>query len=189
MRLWVKLGLFLSAYLPLFLILVIKHWYDVRLVILFVAVLVYSGVWLVLIFYSKKGNSTDYRVVQAENRTKESMNYIIPYIIAFLTVDIDKWQDCLSIIILLLILFIIYIHSELLYVNPILTLFKYRIFEIHAYEKNLGDSTNPIQLFVLTRNENIEQNEEITLKEIDGSLTLGGKVNAGYPGNSEESGK
>ena len=81
MKLWIKGGLFLSAYLTLFLILMIKNWYNPITVAVFLGVLLYSFVWFLLIWYIQKSTSESFSVIKVEDKTKESLAYLVPYII------------------------------------------------------------------------------------------------------------
>ena len=66
MRFLVKVGLFISAYLPLFLILSVKNWYNVYLIILFVIISLYIFVWFLIFFIVKKQTYHNYVVMQTE---------------------------------------------------------------------------------------------------------------------------
>lgn len=73
MRLWVKVVLFLSSYLPLFLILTIKNWYNLYITLIFIIVCAYSLlVWVFIM--SKKGTVESYKVLKAENKTQERIS-------------------------------------------------------------------------------------------------------------------
>ncbi len=137
MRLWVKVVLFLSSYLPLFLILTIKNWFNFYVTVVFIIVCAYSLlVWVFIV--SKRETVESYKVLKAENKTQESLNYLIPYIISFIGFDLNKWQDWSALTILLSILFVVYLNSDLLYINPILSFFKYKIYKVEVCKPIIG---------------------------------------------------
>ena len=173
MKLWVKIGLFLSSYLPLFLILAIKNWFDYRIMLILIVVSIYSLVWIVIIYKSKKGTSESYRVIKADNKSQESLNYIIPYIISFIGFDLNKWQDWSALGILLLMLFMIYLNSELLYINPMLSLFHYRIYSVKVCKPVIGCEDTVSEILLISKKDRIKKNDVITIKDIDGNVMLG----------------
>lgn len=173
MKMWVKIGLFLSSYLPLFLLLAIKNWFDSRMVLILTFVSVYSLVWIIIINNSKKGTSESYRVIKAKDKSQESLNYIIPYIISFIGFDLNKWQDWSALSILLLMLFMIYLNSELLYINPILSLFNYRIYSVKVCKPVIGCEDTVSEILLISKKDIIKKNDDITIKDIDGNVMLG----------------
>ncbi len=173
MKMWVKIGLFLSSYLPLFLILAIKNWFDSRMVLILIFVSMYSLVWIILINNSKKGTSESYRVIKAKDKSQESLNYIIPYIISFIGFDLNKWQDWSALGILLLMLFMIYLNSELLYINPMLSFFHYRIYGVKVCKPVIGCEDTVSEILLISKKDKIKKNDNITVKDIDSNVMLG----------------
>lgn len=166
MRLWVKIGLFLSSYLPLFLILTIRNWFNLYATILFGIAAIYSLIWALVFFTVKKGTSGKYKVIKVKNKVHESLNYLVPYIISFMGFDLSKWQDWTSLFILLFILFIIYSNSNLLYINPILLLFKYKIYDAIVCSELLDCEKFKYEIFLITK-KIINSNDDVALKDID----------------------
>ncbi len=173
MRLWVKVGLFLSSYLPLFLILVIKNWFNIYMTILIAIIsLICLLIWISIIKISKKGTAEAYKVLKSEDKTKESLNYLIPYIISFIGFDLNKWQDWGALIILLTILFVVYLNSDLLYINPILSFFRYKIFSVEVYKPVIGSEGTKFEILLLTKKNRIKRDEELIVKDIDEGIFL-----------------
>jgi len=173
MKLWVKMGLFLSSYLPLFLILAIKNWFDYRMVLILIVVSMYSLIWVAIIYNSKKGTSESYRVIKAKDKSQESLNYIIPYIISFIGFDLNKWQDWGAFGILLLMLFVVYLNSELLYMNPMLAFFHYRIYRVKVCKPVIGCKDTVSEIILISKKDRIKKNDDISIKDIDGNVMLG----------------
>ncbi len=170
MRLWVKVVLFLSSYHPLFLILAIKNWYNFYITVIFIIICVYSLlVWAFIV--SKKGTVESYKVLKAENKTQESLNYLIPYIISFIGFDLNKWQDWSALAILLSILFVVYLNSDLLYINPILSFFKYKIYKAEVCKPIIGCEETKAEILLITKRDRI-RTDEITVKDIDEGIFL-----------------
>jgi uncharacterized membrane protein (DUF373 family) len=151
--------LFLSSYSPLFLILALKNvdreaWETPGrsflamlldsfppFALVLIAVVLVSSAWLYIFLRSapsriqrSKWDTTSV----AKHKTGDSLNYIITYIIPFLGFSIDNFWDIAAVGILLIVVGVIYVNSNLLYVNPMLSLFGYRIFEVDAVRHEQG---------------------------------------------------
>jgi hypothetical protein len=172
MRLWVKVGLFLSSYLPLFLILTIKNWFNRDMLFIFIVATAYSLVWIVIITLAKIGTAESYKVLKAEDKTKESLNYLVPYIISFIGFDLSKWQDWSALVILLSILFVVYLNSDLLYINPILSFFKYKIYDVEVCKPTIGCEETKAKILLITMKNSIQKDETICIKDIDVNVFL-----------------
>lgn len=166
MRLWVKIGLFLSSYLPLFLILTLKNWLDCTLLAIFGIVCIYSLVWGIILFVVKKSTSDTFMVIEVENHSQDSLSYLVPYIIAFMNFDFDKWNDYVSLFIVLIIIFYIYVNSNLLYINPLLHIFNYRFYRIEAYDCGDAKKEHKLEINLISKHI-VRLNEKIDAKEID----------------------
>ena len=132
MRFLIKLLLFISAYTPLFVILLIKN-FDYSQIIFWVIItlLILADVVLLIIFkISKQWTNQEIKINDYTNRTSDALNYVIAYVIAFLAFNINLWQDIASLIILLIVTFVIYINSNLIFVNPLLNLLGYKFYEV-----------------------------------------------------------
>jgi hypothetical protein len=69
-----------------------------------------------------------------KNKNSEAIGYIATYIIPFLFQSFDSFYEIVSVLFLLLIIYRIYINSNMILINPILS-FRYALFEIE-YEWN-----------------------------------------------------
>lgn len=173
MRYWAKLGLFLSSYFPLFLIITIKNYPNYDLIYCLIAVAIISIiVWGLIILDTRNNPGEDYKILNIENRTHESLNYLAPYLIAFLNFDFTKWQDITVLIIFFIIIFVVYMTSDLIYTNPLVTFFGYKIYRIKICKSREGcEQTKEIVLMI--SKVKIEKNTEIKLKSIDEGVYLG----------------
>jgi len=171
MKLWVKLGLFLSSYLPLFLIFAIKNWYNLALVIVLIFVIIYNLVWFVIYWLANKTTIESYKVLRADNKTRDVLSYLIPYIVSFIGLDLTKWQDITSLIILLAILFVVSLDSDLNYINPILYFLNYRIYDVEV-RKPYQYCENDIGRIVLITKKKIKRDQTICVRDLDGNVML-----------------
>ncbi len=173
MKLWVKIGLFLSAYLPLFFILAIKNWLNFPTLILFVMVLFYSLSWWGLIIHlTKQATKEEYRVSAAKNKMNESLTYLLPYVIGFLSIDVNIWQDWVALVALLVIVFMVYVSSDLLYVNPLFLFVSYKIYEVEVYKPSIGREDSTQMITLITRRDKIPHNMTLSLHRVDKTTYL-----------------
>ena len=148
LRKHILFSLFLFSYSPLFFILSLKYWsvcevisfsifdYQFKIglwAIIFLACIgmgVFS--WVAVDWNTKNGQvRKNQKVISVEDRTKDALGYIVPYMIAFLGFNLCDWKDIISFILLMWILYSIYISSDMIFVNPVLTsIGKYKIYRV-----------------------------------------------------------
>jgi len=172
MRFWVKIGLFLSAYLPLFLILAIKNWFNPYATAIFLFVTLYSCVWFFIIWVVKKETNDSFKIISVENKTKDALTYLVPYIISFIGFDLNRWQDLTSLFVLLVILFAVYAKSDLLYINPLLALFGYQVYRVEVKKIAAGCDDKKWDITVLT-SEKMKVGDDIKVRDLSENVFLG----------------
>lgn len=151
--------LFTTSYIPLFVLLVLKqisenvayfNWgglnkdsfelfFD-KFGFSFFLILIsfFSLVGCKLLFSNFEKNINNGNVVtltDVRNRNSESIGYIATYIIPFIFQSFNTWYEISAFIFLMIIIYRIYVNSNLLLINPVLS-FKYSIFEIEYEEQN-----------------------------------------------------
>lgn len=58
------------------------------------------------------------------------MGYYSSYIIPFITLSLDGWAQIASIIVSILVLAVLYISSNMIYINPVLSFVGYHLYEV-----------------------------------------------------------
>jgi hypothetical protein len=130
--------LFISAYSPLFLILAVKdldfvcthkfkHPLAVGIIIgisILSVVLLFTTVKLI-----KRGNML-VTITEVKNRSVDLINYTIPYIVSFFGFDLSKMEDILSLTIFLTLLLLLTIKSKSVFMNPILLIAGYNLYDL-----------------------------------------------------------
>jgi len=126
--------LFFSSYSPLFLILAVR---NLDKTMIGSAILV--GISLLsLLFLGRFMNSAKHQalfhvtVTRVESRDSEVMAYIVTYLIPFLGISVSDFVDAVSLSIMLGLIAVLYVRSNLIYINPILGLWGYRLFEVET---------------------------------------------------------
>lgn len=159
LRSGVKWLLFLSSYIPLYLILIIKHRNitftvpDLNVTVLsplvgreipyvslfWLLLIVVSGsfLYLVLQLRQSKGGERFANIDSCRTRNDLVTNYILVYIFPFVVLDYTQTTNWLAFIIFFSVIGIIQVRSNHLYVNPVLAIFNYDIYEVDTGEEIL----------------------------------------------------
>ena len=146
MRIWLKLILFLSSYSPLFLIIAIlniklneiekakdvvpddKLWLVITMLALFILpnIILFYLIRRVRSFQPIREKTNTFT-----NKNSDVMNYIVTYLIPFLSFNFDKLNQTIAFTLLIFVLAIVYIHSNIFYINPILIMFGFKIYNLN----------------------------------------------------------
>lgn len=130
-----KTLLFLSSYAPLFVILYLRGTFKnpaVSIGLLVLAILVTAAL---LAFLRQAKRFDAHRVVidEASGKSSEAMSYIVTYLIPFVGVGAAGIRELVSLGIVFIVLGILYVHSNLIHMNPTLSLLGYHVFEIQPH--------------------------------------------------------
>ena len=145
-----KWGIFLSSYIPLYLILAYKH-FDVKATLSFgggikfpvltafwLALAVLSLFALALVFSVRKSKESEPRHIKAAtNRNDAVTNYILVYIFPFVVLDLSQFVNWIAFIVFFIVIGIIQVRSNHLYVNPILALVGYNIYDVNTENQKM----------------------------------------------------
>lgn len=152
--------LFITSYIPLFILIVLKQiseniafvsWggFNREAVATFFYKFGFSFSLIIISIFSLIGcrllfsnfnrnidNGENVTLKDVQNRNSESIGYIATYILPFIFQSFNTWYEIFAFIFLMAIIYRIYVNSNLLLINPILS-FRYSIFEID-YEEQSG---------------------------------------------------
>lgn len=142
-------ALFLVSYIPLFFILAIQNLNDklsdengiafsVRqilhnnlLPILLLSISLFSFIYYLIFIRvnASAGFRNPKKITRIKNSGVEYLSYLATYIIPFIGLKFDTWNNLLATTLLFLVIGFIYTKTNLLYANPTLALFGYYIFQ------------------------------------------------------------
>ena len=133
-RRWVMCALFLSSYMPLFFLVGLRAVDKSDSVVIGCGVLVLAGGVGTALFLgtAKKKTKGRYRVVNVQKRDGDVAAYAATYLLPFVTVFSDGWRDLLSLAAFVVFLGVLYVRSRLIYVNPLLAIFGYHLWQVIA---------------------------------------------------------
>ncbi len=126
-----RIMLFLSSYAPLLAILAIRNWDSRTVAVTLLGLAAVSCIWLVaFIGQARRLAPTSIEIGRATTKDGDLVSYIVSYLLPFLAVDFTRPADVLSLSILLVVIGLLYVHSNLIYVNPLLAGFRLHLIEI-----------------------------------------------------------
>jgi hypothetical protein len=148
-----KACLFLSSYIPLWGILILFHldnwgiWLAVP-----AAALIGGAVGLLILWnWVVSGSAQEVAVDYSVRQDADSVAYIVTYILPFLTLAISSVYEVIGILALFLTIMLVYVSSDMLYVNPVLSALGWHAHSIHT--------KGGAELVVLTRRRLIREGQ------------------------------
>lgn len=128
----VKSLLFLSAYAPLGAILAVLLWRESRYWSFGLALVVVLSLLLLYFFVQdlKNSSTVELTVEQIQRRDGDIVSYIVTYAIPFLAVPFESIETGIGLGIFFVAVWLLQVKLNLLYINPILALFNYHLYEV-----------------------------------------------------------
>lgn len=125
-----KSVLFLSSYSPLFAILGLRVALSWASYILWGVAAI--SILLSVVFYIWAGRKIAPHSLQVQgiNPRGEAIAYVVTYVIPFVALNQESWQDWTALGVLLAVIAILYVNSAMIHVNPMLALFGWRNYEL-----------------------------------------------------------
>lgn len=135
---YIKWFLFLSSYIPLFIIFTIKY-YNYSWLLGIVIFIILSSIF-VLYFSIKRAEHMSgdyYNLKTVENKSNQFLEYILAYIIPLLGFNLTSISDIISLVLLFILIAILYIRSDLIYMNPVLSIIGYNLYKVNAGKSDI----------------------------------------------------
>ncbi len=126
------IALFLSSYMPLFLLIGIRSVDRAPEVMVASGVLTVAGglgTWAFL-WAARRKPTGEYELLDVESRDGDIAAYAATYLLPFLTVFSGDWRDVLSLAAFITFLGVVYVRSRLIYVNPLLAVMGYHLWRV-----------------------------------------------------------
>ncbi len=129
----IRVLLFLSSYFPLFFIVAVLFYTKNLIVSAVCAALCLIGpleLWRYLRYCQKKHQRKPARLRDYKRRDSEVMSYIASYVVPLATLSLDLFSQLFILITFLLVLLILYVNSNMIYINPLLNVVGFHLYEI-----------------------------------------------------------
>lgn len=190
-----SLVFFLSSYLPLFVLIVIRQVYENRdflswggfddeavkcmvkcfgMSIICIVVSVIGIIGTILVFKNLRNqveSGHTYRISEVSSMNDEPLAYIATYIIPIMFENYSSLIDCVSILLIFCVIFRLYSRSKLILVNPILSL-KYSIYSVRYFDRDIQR-----QGILISQDSDILENDQAKMYNVGHQLFYGYKRN------------
>ncbi len=134
-----RLLLFVSSYFPLsviFFFLLKRDSEWIAIGSLSVGVMGLMG--LALFFRAaRKIHSEQFTIKEISPKDSEAMSYMMTYVIPFLAISNSTPEQSIALAIFFIVLAVLYMNSSMIYINPILNLVRYRIYEVRLSDESV----------------------------------------------------
>ena len=122
-----KMMLFLSSYSLLFVALTFKYKFD-NFTWIFIVLAVLGGIASIKITKTRI-NPDNREVINIVPKNDQVLSYLVSYLLPFIGFDLTKGNEFIALIIIFLTIGVLYIKADLIYINPLLMLFGFNIYE------------------------------------------------------------
>jgi hypothetical protein len=132
--------------------------------------------WIYFIRDTRKQTGYFYNVVESHNEAARPLTYLVPYILALIGFDLNRFQDLIVLILLMMWLFVVYsksgvLFSRVLFFNPVFYLRGYQMYEIAAQTPGFSERQSSNALLI-SKNDWADLPMKISVKELDAGVLL-----------------
>lgn len=193
-----KILLFLSSYIPLYILLIIKNileritvegrfvdilsklsgasWFDSindYALLILSTISIVSFVYLLASLKRSKGDK-QYKVIEVEDKTGELFfSYISIYLLSCMTLSLNRIVDCFVFLFTMIIVGIIYVKNDMQYLNPIMNILGYKIYSCKLNSVFTND--NGIKTIVIVPNDTVVRKDRTIKGTIKNGFIVCGK--------------
>lgn len=120
--------LFLSSYSLLFVALTFKYKFgDFTWIFMVLAIL--GGIASIKITKTKI-NPDNREVINITPKNDQVLSYLVSYLLPFIGFDLTQSNEFIALVIIFLTIGVLYVKADLIYINPLLMLFGFNIYEV-----------------------------------------------------------
>ena len=135
-----SLFMFASSFAPLLLLFAIRtDRADFRWSLAILAI-TFSGLAVVVLAVAKRTTPVELEIAGFRPRDAEVVSYLVTYLLPFLMVRSPNFRDMVALGLFLSIIGILYVRSNMIYVNPLLALIGYHLYAIAIVEQDRGSA-------------------------------------------------
>jgi hypothetical protein len=150
---WFAFALFLSSYAPAWLILAVRS-YQRSCALFWISIglaIASAGAFLLFIWLARRGGPFDATVDDVEPRDAELAAYVATYLLPFVVVFGAKAQDVIALGLFLAFIGLLWVNSDMVYLNPLLTAIGYHVYVVRITPIG-GTSDKLSRAFLLSHN-------------------------------------
>jgi hypothetical protein len=162
LTIWGSIVIFISGYIPLFFIMIIKDidfvgtlkFRNPFIVNICLVLSIVSGLALYYVIKNIENKGFPVLITSVKHKSSEIVNYTIPYMISFFAFDFSKKQDLIVFAIFLILLCVLSIRSQSIFLNPLLATCGYGLYECNYIENNIEKDGIIISSYALSKGKN-----------------------------------
>ncbi len=134
-----KVVLFVSSFAPLLTVLVLLNSFGSLIVNLALGAVAVTSVLSLRHFLTvaRSLSPAPIEIARVTRRDGDTMAYLMTYVVPFLGIATSSTRERAALGIVLLIVLLLYVQADLFYVNPLLALARYHVFEVEMESKTL----------------------------------------------------
>jgi len=159
-------ALFLSSFAPLFVVFGLLHSFGTgwpTYICYGLAVLATVTLFVMLRVWRRMASSK-VRVARARHRDADAIGYVATYVVPFAAMGVSTWESKIALLFFMLLVGVLYLRAHLFYVNPLLSVIGYRLFEIETERGRV--------LLVITKRKFMQLNLEIDVRTLSDYIFL-----------------
>jgi hypothetical protein len=138
---FIRCMLFVSSYFPLTVIFCILL-FDKRpvgaIAILLLGITGLVALTLYFLVFAPRKPTFHEEVASLEKRDGDVLSYVASYLIPFVTFPLEGVPQVLALLVFIFVLLVVYINSNMIYINPMLNLAGYHLYEIKLKNNELS---------------------------------------------------
>ncbi len=130
--LFVRCLLFISSYFPLSVIFCILLWEKHLFWAVLILLIGLSGLVILLLYFLlivPRRTRSHETITSLERHDGDVLSYVASYLVPFVSLDLTGTQIW-AVLVFLVVLLIIYVNSNMIYINPMLNFLGYHLYEI-----------------------------------------------------------
>jgi hypothetical protein len=123
----------------------------------------------VLIFWgiARRHNPAEMVVLTVQSRDADLAGYLVGYLLPFVGAVAVDWQDVLAFVLFFAFVGIIYVNSRMIYVNPLLAIAGYHLYEVQA-TTNLAqrDASSLTPQFLVSKKTWLRRTDRVVVRRV-----------------------
>lgn len=168
MKIFKQIGLFLSSFAPLFLLLIIKELTEIinqnwtfnflnTFLLIILLLMLFWGIYILskLLKEVKDCKKSSVKIVYKNNTTDQHfLGYFSLFVLFAISFEIEMYSMAIVFFMVLIMIAIVYIKNDMYFINPLLNILGYSFYEI-KYVNNDGEIVDAMAFYKGSLNENV----------------------------------
>lgn len=156
---FLKIGLYLSSFSPLFILIIIKELVEIMngnwsfnflntSLLITMGLFLIVGIFSLIFIYKEIKNSPvkEIKIIGKKNITDQHfLGYFSIFVLFAVTFEIEMYSMALIFLIVLILIGVVYIRNDMYYINPLINVLGFSFYDIECVDKN--DKNHKFRVF------------------------------------------